>query len=402
MFYQLGKKVNCHMETPLVSIIVPVFNVEEYISECIESIQRQSYQNIQIILVDDGSTDRSGAICDKYAAHDQRIEVVHKKNGGLVSARKAGLLVAKGLYIGFVDGDDYIEPDMYYVLVEEMETGNVDFVHSGYWENNSKKILPRGKAPDILKDKKGFLETAILGPERYITPSIWSKLFKADLIKKSINQISDRSSFGEDVLALCICVLESKRMAIMGEAYYHYRIRKGSLSHKNDISDLKNVFRLYEDICELLSRYGIYDNLKKVTDVYLWNGLLEYMSRAAKHDFQIARCYFNNAEQLDGKKVVIYGAGAVGRDYYAQISRYSNCRIAAWVDAYPEKYSFPYINLQGSNVLPTTEFDTLIIAVEDENLADEIRNQLIESGIEKSKIHWEKPKYFSMENTEIV
>ena len=96
-----------------ISIIVPVYNIEKYISECIESIINQTYKNLQIILVDDGSTDKSGIICDEYARKDTRINVIHQKNGGLVSARKSGLRNVEGEFVGFVDGDDYIEPDMY-------------------------------------------------------------------------------------------------------------------------------------------------------------------------------------------------------------------------------------------------------------------------------------------------
>ena len=97
----------------LISVIVPVYNVESYLEKCIESIQNQSYKSLEIILVNDGSTDSSGDICDKYAAHDKRIKVIHKKNGGLSSARNAGLEVANGDYIAFVDSDDYIEITMY-------------------------------------------------------------------------------------------------------------------------------------------------------------------------------------------------------------------------------------------------------------------------------------------------
>ena len=160
------------METPLVSIIVPVFNVEAYIAQCIESIQRQTYRNIQVILVDDGSTDKSGAICDNYAAGDSRIEVVHRQNGGLVRARKCGLKRAKGQYIGFVDGDDYIDSGMYQTLAKAIELEKADFVHSGYWENVAKKIVPARKVITHPLDKVELLENILSGAEAGITPSI--------------------------------------------------------------------------------------------------------------------------------------------------------------------------------------------------------------------------------------
>ena len=127
------------MNKPRISIVVPVYNVEEYLEECIESIIKQSYPNIQIILVDDGSTDSSGLICDKYAQNDSRIEVIHQNNAGVVEARKAGLKRTIGEYVGFVDGDDYIDENMYERLLEYALQENVDIVHTGYWYETGKQ-----------------------------------------------------------------------------------------------------------------------------------------------------------------------------------------------------------------------------------------------------------------------
>ena len=104
----------------LISVIVPVYNVEEYVEKCVLSIINQTYKNLEIILVDDGSTDNSGKICDEIAIKDNRIKVIHKKNGGLSDARNVGIDIAKGDYLGFVDSDDYIDPDMYSILLNNM------------------------------------------------------------------------------------------------------------------------------------------------------------------------------------------------------------------------------------------------------------------------------------------
>ncbi|MBT2703810.1 glycosyltransferase [Chryseobacterium sp. ISL-80] len=117
---------------PFLSIIVPVYQVEKYLSRCINSIINQDYDDFELILVNDGSPDSSGIICDSYAKLDKRIRVIHKKNGGLGSARNAGLKVAKGMYVGFVDSDDWITPDMYTFLIEIAKTYNADIVASSY------------------------------------------------------------------------------------------------------------------------------------------------------------------------------------------------------------------------------------------------------------------------------
>ena len=113
---------------PLISVIVPVYNVEKYLGKCVDSILAQTYENLEIILVEDGTKDNSGAICDAYAAKDSRIRVIHKENGGLSSARNAGMDIARGEYFGFVDSDDWIEPKMYETLLNLAEKYHADLV----------------------------------------------------------------------------------------------------------------------------------------------------------------------------------------------------------------------------------------------------------------------------------
>lgn len=389
------------MRNPLVSVIVPVYNIEDYIEACIKSIQDQTYQNLQIILVDDGSTDESGAICDAYASTDDRIEVIHQKNGGLVAARKRGLATAEGTYIGFVDGDDYIESEMYMALVREIEVSRTDFVHCGYWKGDTQKIVSPAGVVDVSFEKERFFAEAVLGPDKYIRPSIWSKLFQAQLIKKCYRQVPDSASFGEDVLTLFLAVLESRKVAFLDNAYYHYRIREGSLAHKNQIRDLKHVFHLHENLCEILRSYERYETCVDMIDEFLWGNLLWYMSRASRHPFQIAMCGFADPARLMGKKIVLYGAGVIGRDYYAQISRYDDCEIAAWVDAQPRRYQYPHVTLYGPEILHKISFDLLIIAVREEKLARDIRSQLIQSGVKESKICWEKPQELTLGTSDV-
>ena len=118
-----------------ISVIVPVYNLEKYIAQCIESIIDQTYKDLEILLIDDGSVDRSWEICNLYAAREPRIKVIHKENGGVVSARKVGIAKATGKYVGFVDGDDWIEPEMYRYLENIMEKYNVSIVESGILHN---------------------------------------------------------------------------------------------------------------------------------------------------------------------------------------------------------------------------------------------------------------------------
>ena len=130
-------------ESKMISIIIPVYNAEKTLFRCVSSVVGQEWQNLQIILVNDGSTDGSAEVCEKFAAQDKRVQVHHIENGGLVIARKFGMKLAKGTYIGFVDADDYIESDLYIGLLRVIVETGADLVHSGYVEerNNSKKVV---------------------------------------------------------------------------------------------------------------------------------------------------------------------------------------------------------------------------------------------------------------------
>lgn len=381
------------MEKPLVSVIVPAYNIEDYIAECIRSIQRQTYQNLQIILVDDGSGDNTGAICDEYARLDMRVEVIHKKNGGLVSARKAGLEAAKGVYVGFVDGDDFIDQDMYHNLVREMLTHDVDFVHAGYWENNVKRSADKRVVLTVPGNRKELLENVLLGYDHcVISYSIWSKLFRAEVIRKSYRKVPDGCSYGEDMINLCVCVLECDRILVLDEAYYHYRVRGDSLSHKNDIGKIRNCIALYEGLTGVLSAYDDYD--EEVMNRFLRDILLICMGQINRSDFQVALYYYGEIDKLQGKKVIIYGAGMVGKDYYAQISRYRDCEIVAWVDKNPQKHRYPNVKVDSIDVIGSRHFDRVLIAVENQAVAEEIGCDLVQRGVPGQKIYWSKPSLY--------
>ena len=167
----------------LISVIVPVYKVEKYLDRCVESIVNQTYKNLEIILVDDGSPDNCGAMCDNWAEKDSRIKVIHKENGGLSDARNAGMNTATGDLMGFVDSDDYISPDMYQLLYENMLENNSDISACGV-----QIVFEDDRPANLLtKDSNIVLNTgeamkAII-EESYLKQPVWYKLYKTELIK---------------------------------------------------------------------------------------------------------------------------------------------------------------------------------------------------------------------------
>ncbi len=379
---------------PLISVIVPVYNIEQYLPKCIESIINQSYENLQIILVDDGSTDSSGCICDEYSKKDKRIVTIHKKNGGLVSARKAGIDAADGEYVGFVDGDDYIEQDMYKVLLDNLLSQNVDFVHSGFMKNNRKSIYGTGGTckycisgdtiDDILTDLIVDIESDLR-----ISPSIWSKLFKKKLIADAYRNVPDTQSYGEDLLCLCRCVLSCKQFLVINQAYYHYVIRDNSISHERDMQFVARQYELYHCLCDLFKRNNLYTKMQGIIEKYFITDLsmgLQHMKGLSPQNYQ-----YPDMQDLLDKRIVIYGAGDIGQDYYAWISRYERCSIAAWVDSNAENITFDYCKVLNPEELRDCIFDVIVIAVMTKNAADAIKNALIIQGVSETKIIWRKP-----------
>lgn len=385
------------MNKSLISVIVPVYNIEKYVSECIESIMQQTYQNLQIILVDDGSTDKSGEICEEYASLDKRIEVIHQQNGGLVVARKKGLEKAKGEYIGFVDGDDYIEPNMYQMLYDEIIKNSADIVHSALGTKNEKRLVYKKELKEFLSrsDKEKFLTTAVFGTQKYIEHSMCIKLFKSELVKESYSYVLNNMPYGEDLINFLICIMSCNKVVLLDEGYYHYRFRRDSISNKEELKSLWNVLNLYENVCDVLAKFDCSVELKSSIIKYIYSILLFKIDALSQNDFQIAKYYFADADLLQGKNVIIYGAGMVGKDYYAQISRYSRCNIIAWADTYPEKYNYPYIHLYGMNDLQTLDFDILVIAIKEEETAKSIQEELMLKGIDESKIIWSDPVMYA-------
>lgn len=380
----------------IISIIVPIYNAELYLSKCIESILNQTYKHIQIILVDDGSTDDSGNICDIYSKQDNRIEVYHTDNHGLVATRKRGLEVAIGDYIGFVDADDYIEPSMFSELIKNIKENDADFVHFGFIEESSKGSISTCSYCDTvleMKDKYekiNFLCNHVL-KKMDVTPSIWSKLFKSNFIKKCYKNISNKQQYGEDMICLCYCILEATRISLSKKALYHYNVRENSLSHLDTREHIIHEVKLWGCILSILDKNKCEDLMKESIFEFLKERIVYSMERISEKKVRIPRYFFVNLEQIYEKNIVIYGAGNVGQDYYTQICQFNNCKVVAWVDLQWYKYSFDFFEVTSIEKIRDIEFDMIIIAVADEQIRKEIKNTLICEGYLESNICWQSP-----------
>lgn len=211
---------------PLISIVVPVYNVENYILKCLNSLIKQNYKQIEIILVDDGSTDESGKICDEFKEKDDRIRVFHKKNGGLSSARNYGIKKAKGDIVAFVDSDDYVKDVFVLDLYRGMQASNADIVICGYNNEKPKNETISGKEATIR----------LLTKQENIDIISWNKLYKKKLFTDN-NIFFPEGKKHEDTLTTYKLMSKAKKVTYIDESLYIYVERKGSITASEKIEE---------------------------------------------------------------------------------------------------------------------------------------------------------------------
>ena len=217
----------------LISVIVPVYNVEKYLDDCVRSILRQTYTNIELILVDDESPDHAGELCDYYSKKDARVKVIHKKNGGLSDARNAGLDICTGTYISFVDADDYIDIDFLTVLHEMISATGCDVAQIGTQRVSEKGVVLPQTISIIEKRKIAKKNEIIEGLlTREIHCSAWCNLYKKSLFDNVRFQLG---KLNEDLLMWMSLIDNVESMVLSSDCLYNYRIREGSITRSDTI-----------------------------------------------------------------------------------------------------------------------------------------------------------------------
>lgn len=295
------------MSQPLLSIIVPVYKVEDYLCRCLDSILAQTYENFELILVDDGSPDGCGAICDRYAQQDPRVKVIHKENGGVSSARNAGLAQAKGEWIGWVDPDDWVDEDMYaYLMTAVLEEG-ADVAVCGRIEEYEDHTRERGWEERRVLDREEAMHYLLLNDD--MQNLLWDKVWKRSIFDGL--QFWQRRTY-EDIAIMHQLFERCQRMVCLPEAKYHYFQRPTSIVSDQSLGNKINHYaaaRLrreqmwdtwpqFRDLLEAqcvassINAWCVYySNPKQVRKQYHKD--LEEMSRFAKEHYQSALTHMN-------------------------------------------------------------------------------------------------------------
>lgn len=210
---------------PLISVIVPIYKVEKYLNKCVDSIINQTYKNLEIILVDDGSPDTCPQICDEYAKQDGRIKVIHKENGGLSDARNAGMKIANGDYISFIDSDDYIAPDMINELYNSIIKFNADIAECNVYNVFEDKIEEYNKDEFAFYDSNYSIMQAYI-KDYAIKTVVWNKLYKIEVLRDILFEVG---KYNEDEFFTYLALANSQRLVHIDFYGYYYIQRSGSI-----------------------------------------------------------------------------------------------------------------------------------------------------------------------------
>ena len=386
-----------------VSVVIPVYNTAEYLPECLESIINQTLKEIEIICVDDGSTDESPSILAEYASRDGRIKIIHKQNGGLVSARKVGVSAANGAYVAYVDSDDWIEADMYEQLWRIAEKYHVDMVtcdclmEGNYTTLHSDTVpqgLYEGERMVELRDKAIFdLEKRLSG----VKPSLCNKFFRKDIIQGAQCKVPDEITMGEDKVCLLTMLLECKSIYIYHQPFYHYRIHASSMVHTGSEEYLLKVYMVYKYLKGLYSHELFTKNMRKQTEIYiielLHKGINILLGFENKNLLWVDPYWLDKIPK--NAKIVLYGAGELGEKYRKQLQSRKDIQYITCIDFSYERLNSSRFSVEPPYIVFNCVYDYIVITIKNAGKAKTVRKELEDIGIPSEKILWfEQSEFF--------
>lgn len=439
------------MRDVAISVVVPVYRVEKYIDECIESILAQSFPDFELILVDDGSDDKCGEICDYYAEKDDRIVVIHKENEGLSCARNSGIEIARGEYIALIDGDDSVNKDFLTVLYRLCVKNNCHIGMCNFLltEENSVKLERQKKEKTEIITGKEAVDRSCTGTGSLMFTLPWNKLYHKSLFE---DVQYPAGKIHEDDYTTWKLLWKSEFVAITNLYLYYYLQRSDSIMGKP--FEKKRLERLdaYEEKIAFLNYHGMTRAYEWLVITYyrlLWethalvrasifeqDAILEDISSRAAHfqkvivnfddmnAFEKNRIFYPYADEETkkslvfkygsewlyrrkefflfpfqrmekGKKIALYGAGEVGKVFCLQLITTGYGEVSLWVDERWRIIEKQFRNVRPVDAVLRSEYDVLVIAISSPEFAAEIKDNLINWGVPEQKIVWSDPRIAS-------
>lgn len=376
------------------SIVVPIYNTELYLNTCLRSIIAQNFSDMEILLIDDGSTDGSSRICQEFASQDKHITYIRQKNAGANAARRTGLENACGDFIMFVDSDDWIDDGMAEFLIDQI--GDADMVTTGvHYEAGPEMMVeypdkyPEGEYGG--RDKEYLLKTMLYDADsdalQRLTPWIWNKLYRTEIVRQIFRTTDCDIDFAEDAAFLYNYLIISGSVRICHQSFYHYRYRTDSMFHGGNPHMLSDINKAYLALLPAFEKHPLRDSLISqlqrwvtVTAVMAVNGGMGFTSKIQIPEFLL------DTDGLTDKKIVLYGAGKAGKDYFGQLTK-MGYNVVLWVDS--NKSEMEYV--KQPRAILETEYDVILLAVSRPEYAESIKQSLKDIGIGEEKVMWKRP-----------
>ncbi|MDE6891158.1 MAG: glycosyltransferase, partial [Lachnospiraceae bacterium] len=361
---------------------------------CLRSIIAQNFSDMEILLIDDGSTDGSGRICQEFAGQDKRITYIRQKNAGANAARRTGLENACGDFIMFVDSDDWIDDGMAEFLIDQI--GDADMATTGvHYETGPGMVVeypdkyPEGKYGG--RDKEYLLKTMLYDADsdtlQRLTPWIWNKLYRTEIVRQIFRTTDCDIDFAEDAAFLYNYLIISGSVRICHQSFYHYRYRTDSMFHGGNPHMLSDINKAYLALLPGFEKHPLRDSLMSqlqrwvtVTAVMAVNGGMGFTSGIQIPEFLL------DTDGLTDKKIVLYGAGKAGKDYFGQLTK-MGYNVVLWVDS--NKSEMEYV--KQPRAILETEYDVILLAVSRPEYAESIKQSLKDIGIGEEKVMWKRP-----------
>ena len=380
--------------SPQLSVVVTVYNLDRYIEKCIDSLLLQDYKYMEIVIVDDGSTDNTSEICDKYEKKYNNIRVVHKCNEGVVKALATGIDYSEGLYITFVDGDDWVQHNCYGSLMKLLLDNDLDIITYGairyrnendyyYTYDSFKEGIYEGTDLNDIKSnmiwdktKQGF----------QIDPSLCMKIFRKDIIETCVkNVLNIKIHYAQDVIITYPAIKEAEKLCIIHDAYYFHRRREIGVQPAY-LMDSQYYYKLYL-VYKYLSEIFKFDKniLQQIEAFYQYSVKLRCLDNT--QDVTIGKWLFPFDKVKKGSNIIIYGYGKVGKTYIQQLEKLNFCNVICIVDSAYEKYQD-----NGGKIFPiehivNKRYDYIVIANASDDVKHKIKNVLMNNfNVEEKKI----------------
>lgn len=382
----------------LVSVIVPVYNSGNFLNKCIDSLLSQTIMDIDIILVDDGSTDGSSEICDTYAKKEKRIQVIHKHNAGQAMARLDGLRASNSKYIGFVDSDDWVEPNQFMRMLEMMEKKRVDMVLCNHFvdQGETSRVF-RNQIEAGYYDKERIeteVYSKILGDGSFfrwnVYPSLCNRLFVREKLIPFQEKVDKRIVMGEDAAVSIPYMISCDSFYVLNEAFYHY------------VQHMDSTVRIKQNACQDAVRYKFLFNwlytslspyikeeplVRQLRDYILFIAVPRIMDLTENYQEQEMLLPF--VDVWKGSRVILYGAGIFGFNMYRFLRDTHFCSLVTVVDReyeFYQKQQFQVVAPETIKDIDPSQYDNILITVMDKQTQQVIRETLLSYGVDEIRI----------------